>query len=94
MTGWRGRVLGWFFRLEFVQAENVHVSKLRDGIQGIRNFWMEVIGETKKCEWPARDELLESTAVVIAFVLILAAAVGVFDKILVVLLENLIRFVG
>jgi preprotein translocase SecE subunit len=70
------------------------MGKLRDSIQGIRNFWVEVVGETKKCDWPARDELVESTTVVIAFVLVLAAAVGVFDRILVLMLERLIRLVG
>jgi preprotein translocase SecE subunit len=67
------------------------VSKLAESLGGLRTFWSEVIGETKKCEWPAKDELIQSTIVVIAFLLIVAMYVGVGDRILVVVMERAFR---
>jgi preprotein translocase SecE subunit len=46
-----------------------------------------VVAETKKCTWPERQELIESTVVVIAAVVLLSMFVGVSDKLLVSLLK-------
>ena len=56
----------------------------------MRGFVEEVVSETKKTTWPERQELLESTVVVIVLVLLLAVFVGVSDKVLVGLLKLLI----
>lgn len=43
------------------------------------NFFDEIKQELKKVTWPTRDEVLESTTVVITTTLIMAAFVGVID---------------
>jgi preprotein translocase subunit SecE len=58
--------------------------------EGIRIFTGEVVSETRKTTWPERQELVESTVVVIVSVFLLALFVGVSDKILVRLLDLLI----
>jgi preprotein translocase subunit SecE len=66
------------------------MNKLQTVVQAMRVFVDEVVSETKKTTWPERQELLESTVVVIVSVLMLAVFVGVSDKILVTLLKLLI----
>jgi preprotein translocase subunit SecE len=48
----------------------------------IREFWKNVGVEITKVSWPTRDELRASTVVVIVTVLIVAAYIGVVDRIL------------
>ena len=67
------------------------MSKLQDGIAGVRAFFADVLAEMHKCTWPERDELVESTVVVIVSVVLLSAFVGISDKILVLTLKLLIR---
>ncbi len=45
----------------------------------IRTFIADTIAELKKCTWTPRDELFESTILVIVAVFILAAFVAVID---------------
>ena len=52
---------------------------MRNPIQLIRSFYQETITELKKCTWPTRVELGESTAVVIISVLLLAVFVAGAD---------------
>lgn len=67
------------------------MSKLKQAVTGIQTFMGEVQVELKKCTWPTRPELLESTVVVIVAVLILGAAVGFSDLILNMILRLVIR---
>ena len=48
----------------------------------IVNFFLDIVREMKKVTWPKREELRESTLVVILTSLIFAAFVFVVDKIL------------
>jgi preprotein translocase subunit SecE len=48
----------------------------------IREFWKNVGVEITKVSWPTRDELRSSTIVVIVTVLIVAAFIGVVDRVL------------
>jgi preprotein translocase subunit SecE len=48
----------------------------------IREFWKNVGVEITKVSWPTRDELRASTVVVIVTVLIIAAYIGIVDRIL------------
>ena len=48
----------------------------------VREFWKNVGVEITKVSWPTRDELRASTIVVIITVLIVAAYIGVVDRIL------------
>jgi preprotein translocase subunit SecE len=58
--------------------------------QGFLNFARESIRETKKVVWPTRKEALQITAVVFAFVLIMAIFLWGTDKLLEVLLYDVI----
>jgi preprotein translocase subunit SecE len=60
-------------------------------ISSIRTFLGEVQVELKKCTWPTRPELMESTIVVIVAVAILGTVVAISDVILNGLLRVVIR---
>jgi len=47
--------------------------------EGINRYVTEVIAELRKVVWPGRDELRESTIVVIISVLVFAGVLGSFD---------------
>lgn len=67
------------------------MSKLKNAFIGIQTFVGEVQTELKKCTWPTRPELLESTVVVIVAILILGAAVSFSDLVLNMILRLVIR---
>ena len=67
------------------------MSKISASFAKIGNFFNEVLVELRKCAWPTRQELLESTVVVIVSVIILGFCVGVFDIIVIETLERIIR---
>ena len=63
------------------------MNSLQHGIQSVRTFFAEVGNEIRKIAWPERQELLESTVVVIVSVLLLGFTVGLFDKLLITLVR-------
>jgi len=63
------------------------MGKLQERLQGVRLFFADVISETKRTNWPNRQELLDSTTVVIVMVLLLGAYVGLCDTVLVWILK-------
>ena len=67
------------------------MKKLTMWIDRGRTFIGEVNQELKKCAWPTRKELMESTVVVIISVVLLSLFVGVSDVVTVFLLETLVR---
>jgi preprotein translocase subunit SecE len=67
------------------------MSKISEAIGKVRTFLEEVRTELKKCAWPTRAELLESTMVVIISVLILGTYVGVSDTVVVSFLKLIIK---
>ncbi|MBL7115767.1 MAG: preprotein translocase subunit SecE [Kiritimatiellae bacterium] len=67
------------------------MSKIKDQVKSVKTYWNEVVTETRKCNWPERKELIESTIVVIVAVLLLSAFVGVCDKVLLTSLKLLIN---
>lgn len=64
------------------------MNKITAKAARLREFFGEVNVELKKCAWPARAELLESTVVVIVSVVLTAAFVGVSDTLLLWLLKQ------
>jgi preprotein translocase subunit SecE len=66
-------------------------SKILGAFGAVRTFLEEVRGELKKCSWPTRPELIDSTVVVIVSVVIVAVFVGASDLILMGLLRVVIR---
>ena len=55
----------------------------------IVNFVNDVVKEMKKVTWPTKDELKESTNVVIVVCLILAAFTWVIDLVITTLMKGL-----
>jgi len=51
-------------------------------IDQIREYTKDVGAEMRKVSWPTRDELRDSTLVVIVFVLLIAAFIGLVDQVL------------
>ena len=51
-------------------------------IERLREYTKDVGIELRKVSWPTRDELRDSTVVVIVTVLLVAAFIGVVDQIL------------
>lgn len=49
-------------------------------IEGVRQFFTEVNKEMKKVSWPTREQLQESTVVVVITCLIISAIVFVIDQ--------------
>jgi preprotein translocase subunit SecE len=62
-------------------------GKVQEGLQAVRGFVGETVQEGRKSNWPGRQELFESTVVVIASLVLLSLFVGVCDHLLVVLLR-------
>ncbi|MDD4871482.1 MAG: preprotein translocase subunit SecE [Kiritimatiellae bacterium] len=67
------------------------MERLKRVVEAVKIFFDEVIGEMKKSSWPERQELFESTVVVIFSLLLLSTFVGVSDKILVTLFTWLLK---
>lgn len=56
-----------------------------------KKFISEVRGEMHKVSWPTREELIQSTAVVLMTMLILSAFIGIVDFIFSQTLHVLLR---
>lgn len=64
-------------------------EKSKGRLGGAVGFAREVRGELKRVTWPNRDQLQQSTAVVLIIVLVLAAYVAFWDTIFQFLAERL-----
>ena len=62
-------------------------EKVQQRIRSVRKFAAEVGSEFRKTTWPDRRELVESTVVVMVFIVILSAVVMVFDRVIQYLLR-------
>ncbi len=58
------------------------MSKIAESFGALRGFFDEVGAELKKCAWPTRPELFDSTVVVIISVGLLGGFVAVCDLLL------------
>ena len=58
------------------------MSKIAESVGAFRGFFSEVNAELKKCAWPTRPELFDSTVVVIISVALLGGFVAVCDLLL------------
>jgi len=67
------------------------MNKIAQGIFGVRNFFGEVRTELKKCAWPTREELMQSTVVVIVSLVILGVYVGLSDSLVTKVLNLIIK---
>jgi len=69
----------------------VGMKRIKAWLERARAFVGEVNAELKKCAWPSRSELMESTVVVIVSVVLMAIFVGASDAILLGLLRMILR---
>ena len=58
------------------------MNQVRQIAQKIGTFIGEVVAEYRKTSWPERRELMDSTLVVITFIVLLSAVVLVCDKVI------------
>ncbi len=55
---------------------------MNNPIKAIQSFYFETVNEMKKCTWPTRKELYESTVLVISSMIILTVFVAVADRVI------------
>ena len=67
------------------------MNKVAGAWTGLKEFLEGVKGELKKCSWPSRSELLDSTVVVVVSVAIFGIFVGASDWVIMKLLALIIR---
>ncbi len=58
----------------------------------IRTFLTETMEEMRKCSWPGRDQLLESTLLVLVTMVLVSAFIWVIDQIVSKVITFLISF--
>jgi preprotein translocase subunit SecE len=56
----------------------------------IRKFFSEIVAELKKVTWPTREELKESTKLVIIATFVVTLFVGLVDQLLTLLIRGLL----
>ena len=59
-------------------------------VEKIRNFLSETRAEMRKVTWPTRDELKESTKIVIIATFIVTVFIGIIDQILTLIIRRLL----
>jgi preprotein translocase subunit SecE len=60
----------------------------------LRQFMSEVPGEMKKVTWPDFEQLRNATGVIIVFVIIVAAIIGLMDLVFRGVVDFIIRTLG
>ena len=58
---------------------------------GIKDYFGEIKGETKKVEWPTKEKVAQSTLVVLVIVVVITFAVSFLDIGFGQIIDNLIR---
>jgi preprotein translocase subunit SecE len=58
--------------------------------QKIRHFFSETRVELRKVTWPTRDELKESTKIVIVATFVVTVFIGIIDQILTLIVRRLL----
>jgi len=56
----------------------------------IRKFFSEIVSELKKVTWPTREELKESTKLVIIATFVVTVFIGLVDQLLTLLIRRLL----
>ena len=59
-------------------------------VERIGKFFSEMVAEMKKVTWPTRDELKESTKLVIIATFIVTIFVGLVDQVLTLVIRRLL----
>jgi preprotein translocase subunit SecE len=79
-----------------VRAETTSEKpEVRTGpVQGLTDYVKDVRVEMSKVSWPTREELRESTLVVIIMVFLMMVFIGVIDRGLSLAFEQLVKMLG
>jgi preprotein translocase subunit SecE len=78
-----------------VRAETTEKPEVRSSpVQSLTDYVKDVRVEMTKVSWPTRDELRESTLVVIVMVFLMMVFIGVIDRGLSLAFEALVRLLG
>ena len=64
------------------------------GIRDVQHFAEEVQAEMRRVTWPDWEQLRNATAVILVFVLILAAIIGGMDGVFSFIIRNIVRIFG
>lgn len=67
------------------------IEEIMDAVEKTRGFVQEVSVEVKKVSWPSRQELQESTILVLLTVTILMVLTAVVDRVFSMLIELIVR---
>jgi preprotein translocase subunit SecE len=59
-------------------------------IEKIKRFFSETRAEMRKVTWPTRDELKESTKIVIVATFVVTIFIGIIDQVLSLLVKRLL----
>lgn len=70
------------------------MAALLERIGKIRQFTLEVQAEMKKVTWPDWEQLRNATGVIIVFVLIIAAIIGLMDLVFRQIVDLIVGFFG
>ena len=70
------------------------MAALLERIGKIRQFTIEVQAEMKKVTWPDWEQLRNATGVIIVFVLIVAAIIGLMDLVFRQIVDLIVGFFG
>jgi preprotein translocase subunit SecE len=62
-----------------------------DFLRRAQEFVREVVAEFRKVAWPSRQELINSTVVVIAVTVVVALFLGAVDVVLARIVERILR---
>jgi len=62
-----------------------------DFLKRAQEFVREVVAEFRKVAWPSRQELINSTVVVIAVTVVVALFLGAVDVVLARIVERILR---
>ncbi len=75
------------------QPQQVTASAPTSSLARFRGFLREVRGEARKVTWPTREQLKDSTIVVLVTVLIISSLIAIIDRIIGVLVSALMGLV-
>jgi preprotein translocase subunit SecE len=69
-------------------------EKIKDWIQRTKQFYLDVRSEMKKVSWPARQEVVGTTIVVVIAVFFFGFYLGLVDYLLAMGMDRIIRYFG
>jgi len=67
-------------------------EKIQDWTQSAKQFYFDVRSEMKKVSWPARQEVIGTTVVVVVAVFFFGFYLGLIDYLLAMGLDRVIRY--